>query len=129
MNQNMELITTTQETCNTDSARGDGYPQTLDDALALNTPGIVGRAHPDTSKLAALAVMPRTGTQRRAVLDVFHARGDLGATDFEVQEALRMNGNTQRPRRVELVAGGWLVDSGERRSVRGHSMIVWKVAR
>lgn len=87
--------------------------------------GLVGHTHPDTSHTAARSVMPRTGTQRRRVLDFIARRGRLGATDLEVQEALGMNGNTERPRRVELVDAGLITDSGRRATVHGHPMIVW----
>ena len=84
-------------------------------------PGIVGADHPDTSKLAARTIEPRTGTQRRRVLDWCIMRAEAGATDLELQEALGLDGNTERPRRLELVHAGYLEDSGRRRA--GH--IVW----
>jgi hypothetical protein len=84
-------------------------------------PGIVGRRHPDTSREAAAEVMPRTGTQRREVLDYVTRRESLGATDAEIQAALYMSGNTERPRRIELVAAGFVHDSGRRRG----GAIVW----
>jgi hypothetical protein len=38
-----------------------------------------------------------------------------------------MNPSTQRPRRVELVEGGWVEDSGERRPTRsGMDAVVWR---
>jgi hypothetical protein len=84
-------------------------------------PGIVGAGHPDTSRAAARGVTPRTGTQRRRVLDYISGRGDEGATDAELQDALHLNGNSERPRRIELVEAGLIVDSGRRR----HGHIVW----
>jgi hypothetical protein len=36
-------------------------------------------------------------------------------TDAELQRILGMDGNTERPRRGELVAAGRVVDTGERR--------------
>lgn len=89
-------------------------------------PGLVGARHPDTSRDAPALVMPRTGTLRRAVLDYVTARGDDGATDLEIQTALRMPGNTERPRRLELVSAGLLEDSGDRRHARGRAFIVWR---
>lgn len=89
-------------------------------------PGKVRRDAPDTARKAALAVTPRTGTQRHAVLaSILQAHRD-GATDEELQTALAMNPSTQRPRRVELVEGGFVVDSGKRRPSRsGNASIVW----
>lgn len=90
-------------------------------------PGKARRDGAPTSKLAALTVAPRTGTQRRRVLDAIATRP---STDDELQAALRMSGNTERPRRVELVDGGWIRDSGARRpSSTGADSIVWELAR
>lgn len=81
----------------------------------------IGRFHgldagaPDTQREAAIAVYPRTGTDRRRVLDWIATQGARGATDEEIVEALRMPANTERPRRNELLNDGWIVDSGERR--------------
>jgi hypothetical protein len=65
--------------------------------------------------------MPRTGTLRRMVLDYLTARGAHGATDGELQWALKLAGNTERPRRLELVEVGLVNDSGRRRD----GQIVW----
>lgn len=53
-----------------------------------------------TSRAAALAVT-RPGSKRAAVLLVLYRFGDL--TDYEIQERLQMDQNTERPRRGELV--------------------------
>jgi hypothetical protein len=90
-----------------------------------NEPGLVRRDHPDTAKTAALAVLPRTGTQRRRVYDRIARAGLYGITDQGLQADLDMDGNTERPRRVELVRGGFVVDSGRRRIIDGRPAIVW----
>ena len=78
----------------------------------------------ETQILSALEAYPASGTQRRAVLLFITDLG--GATDEEIQLGLGMNPSTQRPRRVELVEGGWIEDSGERRKTRsGRSAVVW----
>jgi hypothetical protein len=100
-------------------------PNLLD--LIRPEPGKARRDGAPTSKAAAYAVAPRTGTQRRRVLDAIAHRA---STDEEIQAALRMSGNTERPRRVELVEGGWIRDSGARRkSSTGSASIVWALAR
>lgn len=38
-----------------------------------------------------------------------------GKTDAEIQEILGLRGSTQRPRRIELVEMGLVIDTGERR--------------
>lgn len=83
--------------------------------------GKVRRDHPDTSYKAAAEILPRTGTQRRAVYDAIAKYSSVGLTDLELQRLLRLGGNSERPRRVELVESELIVDSGQRR--KGH--IVW----
>lgn len=94
------------------------------------TPGLARNDHPDTAKLAALRAAPRTGTARRRVLMTIANCGADGATDEEIQHSLGMNPSTQRPRRVELVQGGWIEDSGKRRrTLSGDQAIVWVIRR
>lgn len=79
----------------------------------------------ETQREAAIFIYPRTGNGRRRVLDCIADSID-GATDEEVQDWLGMNPSTQRPRRVELVEGGWVCDSGLTRKTRsGTSAVVW----
>ena len=81
----------------------------------------------DTQVEAAARVLPHTGTARRRVLDFIRSQRH-GATDDEVVAALKMNPNTERPRRKELVEMGWVKDSGLRRETAGGSKaIVWTV--
>lgn len=52
----------------------------------------------------------------------------MPATDEEIQRSLKMDGNTERPRRRELELAGKIVDSGKRRKTStGSPAIVWKV--
>jgi hypothetical protein len=89
-------------------------------------PGKVQSNHPDTSRAAAAAQYPRGGTLRRKVLDAVAVCGDFGLTDEELMVACEMKPNTMRPRRVELVEGGWLKDSGKtRQTAQGFDSIVW----
>lgn len=87
--------------------------------------GLVSRKHPDTSFDAATLVYPRSGTQRRRVYDEIRKSGESGACDIEVQDSLGMEGNSVRPRRVELVRDGLVRDSGRRRSFKGRNCVVW----
>lgn len=82
----------------------------------------------ETQRTAAVLAYPNTGTQRRRVLDYITNCGGYGATDENVQDGLNMNPSTQRPRRVELVEGGFIVDSGDKRKTRsGREAVVWVV--
>jgi hypothetical protein len=55
-----------------------------------------------TSVAAAHAVEDGKEAQRHAVLEAIRSAGDRGATDDEVQTALALDGNSERPRRWEL---------------------------
>lgn len=88
--------------------------------------------HPDTARAAALAEYPKTGGNReRVLLALYRARIDGvpedGLTDEGITAATKLGPNSARPRRVELVDGGWVVDSGKRVRVRGRWQIVWVV--
>lgn len=80
----------------------------------------------ETSLEAAIAAEPAAGTQRRRVLDLLREHPFTGLTDHEMQEKLGMNPSTQRPRRVELVDGGLVKDSGIcRLTPSGKRAVVW----
>lgn len=93
-----------------------------------------GKARQDgraTSRAAALAAEPRSGSRRRAVLDAVLAVArdprTVGLTDVEIQRATGISPNSARPRRVELVDGGWLADSGRTREHFGREHTVWVI--
>ncbi len=80
----------------------------------------------ETQRQAAIAAYPATGTWRLRVLKAVVAAGEHGRTDEELQAELGLNPSTQRPRRVELVEGGLVADSGRRRLTRsGRLAVVW----
>lgn len=81
---------------------------------------------PETSRSAAESIAPTAGTLRAMVLEYLQSRED-GATDSEMQEALDMAGNTQRPRRQELEKMGLVRDSKRtRKTPSGRMAIVWE---
>lgn len=79
----------------------------LADALAevARAHTITGHRHPASSHAAAARVLPRTGTQRRKVLDLITSRGDAGATDDEVAALTGIPANSVRPRRASSSPG------------------------
>lgn len=78
----------------------------------------------ETSIEAAESIKPTAGTLRKKVLEFIQNVGP--ATDEEMQRALKMPPNTQRPRRRELVLSGHLMDSGEKRKTdSGRRAVVW----
>lgn len=92
----------------------------------INLTGKVRRDHPDTSRLAARLIAPKSGTKRQQVLAAIATAEPGGITDEGIQRVLGMNPSTERPRRVELVEEGWVTDSGERvREKERASMILW----
>ena len=80
--------------------------------------------HSDTSHEAAVYMQPRAGSLRRRVYDYLGRYGP--ATDRQLQEALDMPASTERPRRVELVRGGLVRDTGARaRTHSGRRAVLW----
>lgn len=101
-------------------------PADVPAAATVEQPGKARSDHPYTAKEAARLI--RTGTARGRVYAAL-AASIVGMTDEELQHELDMNPSTERPRRVELVEYGLVVDSGERRTTHaGIEAIVWAVA-
>lgn len=86
------------------------------------------QAHSETSRQAAVAIAPTSGTLRAKVLAFIQTRGAAGATDEEIAQALGLNPSTARPRRIELVRGGFIEKRGTRKTSSGRAADVW-VAR
>lgn len=85
--------------------------------------------HSATSLDAARSIREGAHSLRTRVLGYIVARGEHGATDGEIQQALRMEGSTQRPRRVELLERSLIRDSGRtRKTASGRAAVVWVAA-
>lgn len=79
-----------------------------------------------TSKAAAKRMVPGASAQSARVYNFIAERGKEGATDHEVQSALAMTGDSERPRRWSLCRAGLIRDSGQRRKApTGRPVIVW----
>jgi len=79
-----------------------------------------------TSRAAATKVAPGSGTQRGRVLRCVVDAGAEGVTDDQVRDRLGMELNTVRPRRLELVEQGYVIDSGDTRMTSsGNPAVVW----
>ena len=75
-----------------------------------------------TSRSAARRVRPKAESQAARIWDYIQQQGDDGATDKEIQAALELDGNSQRPRRV------WLRDNGfidQKPDTLRNGCIVW----
>ncbi len=74
---------------------------------------------------AASLVQPKTGTQRMRVLEALVLASN-GLTDVEVAATTGIYLYSAAPRRVELMKGGWVEDSGQTRDTgHGGHGIVW----
>jgi len=84
--------------------------------------------HSTTSRQASRRIVPTQGSLKAAVHNYIESCGTHGCTDDEVQIELDMNPSTQRPRRVELVRDGMVIDSGRQRKTRsGRNATVWVI--
>jgi predicted ArsR family transcriptional regulator len=78
--------------------------------------------HSATSKDAADSMAGKTGSLRARVLDLLKVEA---LTDEEIATRLNLAGNTARPRRIELVSGGLVIQSGTRKTASGRTAAVW----
>ena len=119
-------------------ARCDGRQGAIEavlDVVEAFDPLIIAGAVDDTwqtSAAAALSAEDRKDTQRAEVYAVIKAAGLDGCTDDELQAALSLDGNSERPRRWELWQRNQITirrdDTGAaiRRPTRTHrSAVVW----
>lgn len=93
----------------------------------MDQPRLPFQRHSPTSRAAADSMEPRAGTCLFLVFNHIVQAGWTGATDEEIQETLGMNASTQRPRRIDLVKRGLVVDSGTTRPTHaGRQAVVWR---
>lgn len=79
-----------------------------------------------TSQAAARRIAPHICRLELVVLETLKQAGADGLTDVEMQEHLDLAGDTQRPRRLNLLRRGLIVDSARRRETpSGRDTIVW----
>jgi transcription initiation factor IIE alpha subunit len=88
---------------------------------------IISRNAQRTSVTAALKVLPKTGSLKRKVYEYILNQGLRGATDYEIEKTLRIEGNTVRPTRGSLVKEGHIIDAGTtRKNHHDNDCIVWR---
>lgn len=84
--------------------------------------------HSATSRDAAEKICGEAANLRAKVLAYIQGCGIDGATDEEGIDATGLPASTYRPRRVELVQAGLVMDSGRERPTRsGRKATVWVV--
>lgn len=82
--------------------------------------------HSETSVAAAVEVKPEAAKLRAVVLEFIQSRGEHGVTDEEGIAWTGLNPSTYRPRRIECVEAGQVVDSGTTRKTKsGRAAVVW----
>jgi hypothetical protein len=82
--------------------------------------------HSEESHEAAELIEPDAASLRGKVLAYIRQCGTDGATDDEMQVALKMNPSTQRPRRIELWRRDLIQTSIYRRPTKsGRNAMVW----
>jgi hypothetical protein len=91
----------------------------------LNSTPIQAVFDSETSVDAGIANMPNRAGQRERVLAYL---SEHPSTDEQVQDALGLDPNTQRPRRVELAQAGLIKKVGVRKTRAGRQAAVWGVA-
>lgn len=105
----------------------------MTDLFAYQPPA--GEAHargsdPDTSHEAAESISPRLRELQRQVLD-FAAQYPDGFTDIGLNDHFNTTSSTYRTRRSELVAKGYIRDSGERKAYgangTGRRHVIWQI--
>lgn len=79
----------------------------------------------ETSREAATAIEPHLGPLQAKLMQHLDSAGASGATDQEMQAALKMDPSTQRPRRIELARRGLIVQSGHRKTKANRRAVVW----
>lgn len=89
------------------------------------------QAHSETSHDAAVSVRESAPTMREKVYAAIKA-SPHGLTDEEIGRVLSMQGNSVRPRRVELVGDGArlphrIESAGTRKTRSGRRAVVWVV--
>lgn len=86
------------------------------------------RSNETTSREAAASMRESATVLRERVYQAILRSGTTGRTDEELQDALCLSGNTERPRRWELAKAGRIVECGETRVTRsGRRAAVWVV--
>lgn len=98
--------------------------QARDAEVRATTEGKVSTDPKATSARAARDIAPKAGSQRARILSALAEHG--GLTDLEIAGQLGLLDNSVRPRRTELVSGGYVVDSGRTRTHRGREWVVWE---
>lgn len=82
-----------------------------------------------TSVMAALSALPKTGTKRRLTYDLIKDAGDRGLCDHELESITGWLHQSASAARNTLMNDGFIKDSGLRRKTpTGNDAIVWIIS-
>lgn len=84
------------------------------------------QAHSETSREAATSIKTSATNLRELVYRAIAEHGPM--TDERIAQVLSMNPSTERPRRIELVNAGRVVEAGWERTKSGRKATLWEVA-
>lgn len=85
------------------------------------------QVHSETSREAAKQIAPKLGELHRKVWAYIRDSG--GCTDEQLIDGLKRSASTIRPRRIELVAAGYVEDSGHTaRTKADRPATVWRIS-
>jgi predicted ArsR family transcriptional regulator len=82
--------------------------------------------HSRTSRAAAEQIKPHVVTQRERILSALRRFGPQ--TDEQLQTFLGLDPSSERPRRIELVRDGLVVQDGEGVTSSGRRAARWRLA-
>jgi hypothetical protein len=108
----------------------DYYSESVADLPLFTAPRAAPAQQHSRTSMAAADSMDgdRLNSLQRSVVAFLLARGDHGATDEEMQLGIPMPPSTQRPRRIELVRRGLVVEAGTRKARSGRFATAWRLA-
>jgi len=105
--------------------RGKDAKQAVEDVIKTHTTAPFQK-HSKTSREAAKKVEPRITNMRGKILLLMVQEFPHGATDEDFYK-MGFNPNSFRPRRVELVEGRFIEDTGQTRlNDHGNKMTLWR---
>ena len=97
------------------------------DVEPAHAPPMLPHNRTATSKLAARSMRSHAAAQQQRVLECLRQAGDAGLTDEEIQTALDLRGDSERPRRAKLVELGLVENAGVMRLTKSsHPAAVWR---
>ncbi|UFW91008.1 hypothetical protein BjapCC829_21700 [Bradyrhizobium barranii] len=100
----------------------------MKDILPDDAHGLFRGTDPQSSRDAARMIVPRLNAIQSQVMAAVRDAGNVGLTDWELDQKFSCKRSTYRSRRAELVEMGLIKASGSRRENEGTKRAVWIAA-